>query len=103
MTSPAANAAAAMATPATLEWYEYISAPQGASAKVGVFVWLLLACIVTEILICFKFGRGIFVEPWPEHVLWFWGITGAVFTTFLALWYLRIYSRYYYRQKNKPE
>jgi len=83
-----------MATPATLEWYEYINAPRNTSAKVGVFVWLLLACIVTEILICVKFGRGEFVEPWPAHVLWFWGATGSAFLAFMGLWYLRIFASY---------
>lgn len=82
-----------MGLPATLEYYEYINSPNPNVMKIGFFAWLTVAVTTVEILICIKFGRGLFTAPWPPRVVWFWGVVGCGFATFVGLWYLRIYLR----------
>ena len=36
-----------------------------------------------------QFGRGMFPAPWPDRVLWFWGITGSTFAVLMTLWWQR--------------
>uniref|UniRef100_A0A061R748 CDP-diacylglycerol--serine O-phosphatidyltransferase n=1 Tax=Tetraselmis sp. GSL018 TaxID=582737 RepID=A0A061R748_9CHLO len=76
-----------MCLPATLEYYEYINNPSTV-IKIGYFAWLTMFVTVVEILICIKFGRGMFTAPWPPRVLWFWGAMSAGFAAFLCTWYL---------------
>lgn len=38
----------------------------------GYQVWLCIACIITESLICIKFGKGEFPNPAPTNVKIFW-------------------------------
>ena len=93
--------AAVMGLPATLEYYEYINSPSSTVMKIGFFAWLTLAVTVVEILICIKFGRRVFTAPWPQHVVWFWAITGALSCTFIGLWYLRVALSRGRRQKTE--
>jgi phosphatidylserine synthase 2 len=44
--------------------------------------WMITANVMTESLICLKFGQGEFHEPAPVHVKIFW----ACLTSFLVLY-----------------
>ena len=82
----------AMALPAVREWYVFIEGDQrDIFNKMGASAWLATAVVFTETLICIKFGRGMFPEPWPPRVLWAWGIFLSVFGLFMAVWSVRHY------------
>lgn len=34
----------------------------------GQHAWLLAATVCTEVLLIFKWGRGVFTEPFPTHI-----------------------------------
>lgn len=36
----------------------------------GQHAWLLFATVCTEVLLIFKWGRGVFTEPFPTYVKW---------------------------------
>jgi phosphatidylserine synthase 2 len=52
------------------EAYQFFTDP--ACKRLGPQAWLCIASILTETLICFKFGRGEFPDPAPSTVLYFW-------------------------------
>jgi phosphatidylserine synthase 2 len=60
------------ALPATREAYQYLSDPS--SKRVGPHAWLLIANVMTETIICFKFGQNEFPVPAPVEVKVFWSI-----------------------------
>ncbi|KAI8869095.1 PSS-domain-containing protein [Ramicandelaber brevisporus] len=69
--------------PAVREFYDYLSDPN--CKRIGAQLWLILAIILTEVIICIKWSRGLFTEPAPMFVKAFW----VVFMTSLisyALW-----------------
>jgi phosphatidylserine synthase 2 len=76
------------------EYYAYIddTAVNG-SRKLGFFAWLYCSMAVVETAVVIKFGRGMFPEPWPAHVLWFWIIVGTSFAVIMSVWVLRMRSR----------
>ncbi|KAK9815001.1 hypothetical protein WJX73_004520 [Symbiochloris irregularis] len=82
----------AMALPAVREWYLFIESDNSdLFNKLGPSAWLACAVVLAETLVCVKFGRGMFPEPWPPRVLWAWGSFLAVFGTFMAVWSVRHY------------
>ena len=85
---PAPLRAAAMAMPATKEYYEFITLQRGSRfRKLGTFAWLSLACAALEALVILKFSRGMFVDSgMPRDALWIWGcILGGVIVTFSSM------------------
>ncbi|KAG6396604.1 hypothetical protein SASPL_142757 [Salvia splendens] len=54
--------------------------------KVGTFCWLSLAICIVELLICIKFGHGLFPNVMPRWVVIFWTTVGIGLVVFLAAW-----------------
>lgn len=52
------------------EFYEYISEPN--CKVIGPFCWLSHLILFTEWVIVFKFGQGMFTEPFPNLVVYCW-------------------------------
>ena len=51
----------------------------------GQHVWLLAATVCTEVLLIFKWGRGVFTEPFPRHVKFFLGLGGVLVVLYPAI------------------
>ncbi|KAJ1962691.1 hypothetical protein IWQ62_003447 [Dispira parvispora] len=66
--------------PSTREAYDYLMSPT--NPRIGTQIWLMLANIVTEVLICVKLAKGEFNEPAPPAVVTFW----AVFLALLIIY-----------------
>ena len=82
----------AMALPAVREWYLFCESDNSdLFNKLGPSAWLACAVVLAECLVCVKFGRGMFPEPWPPRVLWAWGSFLGVFGLFMAVWSVRFY------------
>ncbi|KAI4379133.1 hypothetical protein MLD38_005467 [Melastoma candidum] len=58
--------------------------------KVGAFVWLSLAICIVELLICIKFGHGLYPEPMPWWLAIFWSTAGAALVLYLTIWSFRL-------------
>ncbi|XP_006360430.1 CDP-diacylglycerol--serine O-phosphatidyltransferase 1-like [Solanum tuberosum] len=54
--------------------------------KVGAYCWLSLAICIVELLICVKFGHGLFPDPMPNWLVIFWTCTGVGLVLCLAAW-----------------
>ncbi|XP_068637671.1 CDP-diacylglycerol--serine O-phosphatidyltransferase 1-like isoform X2 [Aristolochia californica] len=54
--------------------------------KVGAFCWLSLAICIVELLICIKFGHGLFPNPMPAWLVVFWATFGVALVIFLLAW-----------------
>ncbi|KVH96239.1 hypothetical protein Ccrd_001679 [Cynara cardunculus var. scolymus] len=54
--------------------------------KVGAFCWLSLAICIIELLICIKFGHGLFPTPMPRWLVILWSSVGVGLLGFLILW-----------------
>ncbi|KAJ7740231.1 phosphatidyl serine synthase-domain-containing protein [Mycena maculata] len=63
------------ALPAVRELFQYVNDPRRA-VRMGQHVWLLLATILTEVLLVFKwaFSSSAFPEPFPRAVKWGWAL-----------------------------
>ncbi|XP_039122836.1 CDP-diacylglycerol--serine O-phosphatidyltransferase 1 isoform X2 [Dioscorea cayenensis subsp. rotundata] len=59
--------------------------------KVGAFCWLSLAICIVELLICIKFGHGLFPNPMPSWLVLFWTTAGVSFVVFLLGWTWQIH------------
>ena len=82
----------ALALPAVREWYVFIESDHtDIFNKLGPFAWLGTAVVFTETLICAKFGRRMFPNPWPSRVLLAWGIVFAFFAVTMTVWSIRYY------------
>lgn len=55
---------------AAREAYQFFTDPS--CNRLGAQAWICLASILTETLICFKFGQGEFPNPAPKNVIYFW-------------------------------
>ncbi|KAF7364781.1 Phosphatidylserine synthase 2 [Mycena venus] len=55
------------ALPAVRELYQYVNDPRRA-VRMGQHVWLLLATVLTELLVIFKWSKGQFPAPFPKAV-----------------------------------
>ena len=69
--------------PAIREVYQYVSDPE--CRKLGPHAWICIANILTELLVCYKFGQNEFHEPFPQRVVAFW-ILFAVLLAAFVIW-----------------
>lgn len=82
------------ALPATKEYYTFMDSDESdIFNKLGPFAWLATAVALAETLLCVKFGAGMFSAPWPSRVLYAWGISGALFVSFMTMWGISIRQR----------
>ena len=60
--------------------------------KFGPMAWLSVAVMIVELLICVKFGKGMFPTPPPKEVVYGWG---AFLTCFVlwAIWFYGFHNR----------
>ncbi|KAJ3234962.1 hypothetical protein HDU81_000981 [Chytriomyces hyalinus] len=68
--------------PATREVYQYLSDPR--CKRLGYHAWMLVANVMTESLICIKFGVGEFTEPFPPNVILFWVLVLVALVVYAA-------------------
>lgn len=54
--------------------------------KVGAFCWLSLAICIVELLICVKFGKGLFPNSMPKWLVILWMCVGMWLVIFLGTW-----------------
>lgn len=54
--------------------------------KLGAFCWLALAICIVELLICIKFGHGLFPAPMPTWLIVFWTSVWSTLAIFLLIW-----------------
>ncbi|KAJ8492404.1 hypothetical protein OPV22_014125 [Ensete ventricosum] len=59
--------------------------------KLGAFCWLSLAICIVELLICVKFGHGLFPNPMPRWLITFWTAVGIAIVIFLLAWSFQIH------------
>ncbi|KAJ1915914.1 hypothetical protein H4219_004074 [Mycoemilia scoparia] len=71
------------ALPAGREYYEYYSNPT--CKRLGAHAWMVLAAVMTEVLVIFKFSKGEFPAPFPNKVIAFWS-TVLVLLVGYVLW-----------------
>ncbi|KAI7725379.1 hypothetical protein M8C21_015949 [Ambrosia artemisiifolia] len=74
-----------IAIPTVREYNSYLQ-DQKPVKKVGTFCWLSLAICIIELLICIKFGHGLFPTPMPRWLVIFWSSVGVGLLGFLVLW-----------------
>ncbi|KAL2612016.1 hypothetical protein R1flu_023708 [Riccia fluitans] len=58
--------------------------------KLGTFCWLAIAIVILEVLICVKFGRGLFPKPMPLWIFWFWVTAGVLSVVALVGWSIKL-------------
>ncbi|KAK1348884.1 hypothetical protein LUQ84_002029 [Hamiltosporidium tvaerminnensis] len=74
-----------MGAVALREGYSYFS---DRSVKTfGSQVWICLACTLVETLVCFKYGKGEFSNPFPRNVIIFWSFLMAAVIVYPILRY----------------
>eukprot|EP00897_Mesotaenium_endlicherianum_P005730 jgi/Mesen1/5185/ME000257S04461 len=54
--------------------------------KLGSFGWLAIALCILEVLICIKFGRGLYPEPMPRWIVVCWSAALLAMATFVIAW-----------------
>ncbi|KAL4179290.1 hypothetical protein AMTRI_Chr13g86550 [Amborella trichopoda] len=54
--------------------------------KVGAFCWLSLAICIVELLICIKFGHGLYLNPMPRWLVVLWASIASSLLLFLIVW-----------------
>lgn len=69
-----------MGSVALREGYSYLS--DKTCKNFGYQVWICIACVVIETLICIKFGKGEFANPAPIHIKLFWAFMITFLITF---------------------
>ncbi|GER29917.1 phosphatidylserine synthase [Striga asiatica] len=74
-----------IAIPTIREYNSYLQ-DRKTVKKVGAFCWLSLAICIVELLICIKFGHGLFPNSMPKWLVVFWSFAGTVIVIFLAAW-----------------
>ncbi|KAJ3209615.1 hypothetical protein HK099_008472, partial [Clydaea vesicula] len=72
-----------VALPAVREGYQYLTDKE--CKRFGMHAWLAAANVLTELIVCIKFGQGEFNEPTPRHVLIGWGIGLTLFAIY-TIW-----------------
>ncbi|XP_010527763.1 PREDICTED: CDP-diacylglycerol--serine O-phosphatidyltransferase 1 isoform X2 [Tarenaya hassleriana] len=60
--------------------------------KVGAFCWLSLAICIVELLICIKFGHGLYPKQMPVTLVTFWACVGVGLVAFLIVWSWNIHT-----------
>ncbi|GKB26494.1 CDP-diacylglycerol--serine O-phosphatidyltransferase 1 isoform X1, partial [Tanacetum coccineum] len=74
-----------IAIPTVREYNSYLQDSKPVK-KVGAFCWLSLAICIIELLICIKFGHGLFPTPMPTWLVISWSSIGVGLLAFLILW-----------------
>ncbi|XP_025886340.1 CDP-diacylglycerol--serine O-phosphatidyltransferase 1 isoform X1 [Solanum lycopersicum] len=74
-----------LAIPTIREYNSYLQ-DRTPVKKVGAYCWLSLAICIVELLICVKFGHGLFPDPMPNWLVIFWTCTGVGLVLCLAAW-----------------
>ncbi|KAJ1968739.1 hypothetical protein H4R35_006344 [Dimargaris xerosporica] len=65
--------------PSCREAYDYLMTPKSSTnPRIGTQIWLMLANIMTEVLICVKLSEGEFTAPAPQSVVYFWAVLGSL-------------------------
>ncbi|KAJ7075782.1 phosphatidyl serine synthase-domain-containing protein [Mycena belliarum] len=72
------------ALPAVRELFQYVNDPRRA-VRMGQHVWLLLATVLTEGLVIYKWSAGQFPAPLPTHVKWGWAVGGGAIVVYPLL------------------
>ncbi|KQK04991.1 hypothetical protein BRADI_2g17230v3 [Brachypodium distachyon] len=62
--------------------------------KVGAFCWLSVAICIVELLICMKFGHGLFHDQMPTWLVIFWSSAGIALVIFLLAWSWRNHQKF---------
>ncbi|WZZ57592.1 hypothetical protein YC2023_057699 [Brassica napus] len=71
-----------IAIPTTREYNSYLQDRKPVK-KVGSFCWLSLGICIVELLICIKFGTGLYPTEMPVWVVTLWGSVGLGLVAFL--------------------
>ncbi|XP_002970056.2 CDP-diacylglycerol--serine O-phosphatidyltransferase 2 [Selaginella moellendorffii] len=79
-----------IANPAIREYNSFLQ-DRKPMKKIGAFCWLSLANCIVEVLICVKFGQGLYPKPMPKWIVIFWSSTAALLGIFLAGWIAKLY------------
>ncbi|KAF9677390.1 hypothetical protein SADUNF_Sadunf08G0102600 [Salix dunnii] len=74
-----------IAIPTTREYNSYLQ-DRKLVKKVGAFCWLSLAICIVELLICIKFGHGLYPKPMPMWLVILWTSVGIGLVIFLIVW-----------------
>uniref|UniRef100_A0A0E0PQY0 CDP-diacylglycerol--serine O-phosphatidyltransferase n=1 Tax=Oryza rufipogon TaxID=4529 RepID=A0A0E0PQY0_ORYRU len=82
-----------IAIPTIREYNSYLQNSKPVK-KVGAFCWLSLAICIVELLICMKFGHGLFHDPMPTWLIIFWSSVGVALVVFLLAWSWRNHLKY---------
>ncbi|KAJ7250048.1 phosphatidyl serine synthase-domain-containing protein [Mycena haematopus] len=88
------------ALPAVRELYQYINDPRRA-VRMGQHVWLLLATVLTELLVIFKWSKGQFPAPLPGAVKIGWGVGAAMLVVYPVYQFGIPAARKYVRRQKK--
>ncbi|XP_062232084.1 CDP-diacylglycerol--serine O-phosphatidyltransferase 2-like isoform X1 [Phragmites australis] len=86
-----------IAIPTIREYNSYLQDSKPVK-KVGAFCWLSLAICIMELLICMKFGRGLFHDPMPPWLIIFWSSVGIALVIFLLAWSWRSHQKFRRKQ-----
>ena len=81
-----------LAAPAIREYYEWISNPK--CERIGDAAWIALLGLILELLICIKYGRGLFNVPFPNYI---W-IPWSIFIILSSIW---CFLFFYFKKKTK--
>ncbi|KAF7348190.1 Phosphatidylserine synthase 2 [Mycena sanguinolenta] len=97
------------ALPAVRELYQYINDPRSArtnappsrAVRMGQHVWLLLATVLTELLVIFKWSKGQFPAPLPKAVKVGWGVGAGMLVMYPVYQFGIPAARKYVRRQKK--
>lgn len=78
-------------SPALREFYQF--ATDSSCKKLGTMAWLAGAILLLEVLVCVKYGKGLYPNPWPRPVLLAWGAAGLLFALWCAVYWLWWFPR----------
>ncbi|KIJ55000.1 hypothetical protein M422DRAFT_221436 [Sphaerobolus stellatus SS14] len=90
------------ALPAVRELYQYINGP-GKALRMGQHTWLLFATVLTELLLVFKWGRGVFTEPFPLHIKYFLSTLAVTLVLYPTIKFGPKFARRYLRRQAKEQ
>jgi len=76
---------AAMGAVSIREAYDYLS---GITFEIGQSAWIAISVIITEAMICVKFGWDTITTPFPQHIKIFWVLVLSMYIiwSFWPLW-----------------
>ncbi|EYU40802.1 hypothetical protein MIMGU_mgv1a007963mg [Erythranthe guttata] len=89
-----------LAIPTIREYNSYLQDRKPVK-KVGSFCWLSVAICIVELLICIKFGHGLFPNAMPKWLVIFWTCVGFGFVTSLGAWSWKLLHRSSLRRKRQ--